>query len=62
MKWIISMLAITLSLSATQAFSRDTKHLYSINDALNSAALKEKLDPAIKLYFANQPHPRVIKG
>lgn len=39
--------------------SRDTKHLFSIQDALITADFQEKLDPSIKLYFGNQAHPDI---
>jgi len=49
-------------LVAPQAYSRDTKHMLSIQDALASANFKEKLDPTISLYFGGQSHPKTVKS
>jgi len=54
--FIFSLVFIT---STAQA--RDTKHMLSISEAMNSAAFKEKLDPEIKLYFGTQRTPKVLK-
>lgn len=57
------LLTLSLILLAPQAaYSRDTKHMLSIQDALDSAQYKEKLDPSISLYFGDQTHPKVIKS
>lgn len=47
---------------SSQAYSRDTKHMLSIQDALQSTDFKEKLDPNISLYFGEQPHSKVIQS
>jgi hypothetical protein len=39
------------------AIARDDHKMFSIEDALQSQAAKDKLDPAIKLYFGRQKHP-----
>lgn len=55
-----SLVMVALACS-TNAFSRDSKAMYSIQEALKSAAAKELLDPAVKLYFGTQKHTSVIK-
>ncbi|WP_315853568.1 excinuclease ATPase subunit [Marinobacterium arenosum] len=62
MKLLSAFLATALLLAAPEAYSRDTKHLMSIQEALASADFKERLDPSIRLYFGNQKHPRVAKA
>jgi hypothetical protein len=43
------------------AVARDDHKMYPIADALQTQAAKDKLDPAIKLYFGTQKHPTVTK-
>jgi hypothetical protein len=50
----------TLALS-NQAFARDTKHLFSIEEAMQSADFKEKLDPTIRFIFGSQKTSEVIE-
>jgi len=59
LKIITIILAFTLVLMAPQAYSRDTKHMMSIQEALASPNFKAKLDPSISLYFGDQTHPKV---
>jgi hypothetical protein len=54
MKWIATCLTLNLLLFSQIASSRDTQHYFSIQDALQSEAFKQKLDPKIKLFFANK--------
>jgi hypothetical protein len=56
----LSALLIAL-LASNHALARNDKALFSLDDALNTSAAKEKLDPAIKLYFGNQSYPKVSK-
>lgn len=46
---------------AGAAEARDTKHLLSIQDAMTTADARDKLDPAIRMVFADAPHARVTK-
>lgn len=62
MKFITILSALSLVLIAPQAYSRDTKHMLSLSDALASADSKEKLDPSISLYFGGQSHPKITKS
>ena len=57
---LLAVLALAVSVS-TPAMARDTRHMFPIQDALNTEDAKEKLDPNIKLYFGNQKHPKVSK-
>lgn len=45
---------------ATTAQARDTKHLLPVEEAMNSAAAREKLDPNIRFVFADTPHDNVV--
>lgn len=58
MKYFTLILTITLLLSTSQVHSRDTKHMFSIKQALESNDFKQKLDPNIRLYFGKQKHPK----
>ncbi|MBV1788296.1 excinuclease ATPase subunit [Marinobacterium sp. D7] len=62
MKLIAICLSLFLFAVSPQAFSRDTKHMLSIEDAMASADFKERLDPNIRFYFANQKHSKVTKS
>ncbi|SIS40313.1 hypothetical protein [Neptunomonas antarctica] len=59
MKFLTLLLSATLFLVAPEAYSRDTAHNFSIQDALQSSDFKEKLDPSIRLYFGKQGHSKV---
>lgn len=62
MKLITTLFYLSLLLLAPQAHSRDTKHMMSIQDAMESANYQEKLDPDVALYFGDQSHPKVEKS
>jgi hypothetical protein len=61
-KKIAACLSVFLILASPQAFSRDTKHMLSIEEAFQSPDFKEKLDPNIRFYFGNQSHPKVSQS
>lgn len=50
-----------ISLGSIQAYARDTVATYSIEEALARPEAKAKLDPDIRLFFGNQPTPKVEK-
>ena len=56
---------ITLFLAALLftgiSHARDSKHLFSISEALASPAYEGKLNKDIKLYFGNQRHGKVAR-
>ena len=62
MRLITVLLTISLFAISSQAYSRDTKHMLSIQEAMESANFKEKLDPSISFYFGKQSHPKTIKS
>ncbi|MFC3284910.1 excinuclease ATPase subunit [Litchfieldella rifensis] len=45
---------------ATAAQARDTQYLLSIDEAMNTAAARERLDPDIHFVFADSPHGDVV--
>ncbi|MGR2739518.1 excinuclease ATPase subunit [Billgrantia sp. Q4P2] len=47
-------------LLATTSHARDTTLMLSIEEAMNSPAAREQLDPNIRFYFADAPHGEVI--
>jgi uncharacterized protein YbjQ (UPF0145 family) len=56
-----SVIAVLLLLTAAPpATARDDKLMFSIAAALEAPAAKEKLDPSIKYFFGDQPHPRIL--
>lgn len=62
MKHFAILLALSLSLLSTQAHSRDTKHMLSIQEAMQTPVFQEKLDPSIRLYFGDQKTPKILKS
>ena len=57
----VVLLSSLLAMMAFNAQARDTRKMYSIQEALNTEDAKAKLDPDIGLYFGNQKHPKVLK-
>ncbi|EUJ11571.1 hypothetical protein Meth11DRAFT_2416 [Methylophilaceae bacterium 11] len=60
-KIILTSTALLFTVLSHQAIARDDHNLYSIEEALNTPAAKEKINPNIKLYFATQSSPKVAK-
>lgn len=56
------ILTTTLLLISSQAYSRDTKHMLSIEEVFQSEDYKEKLDPEIQFYFGKQKHSKVTRS
>ena len=50
------------ALVAPATDARDTKNMWPIADALNTADAKAKLDQNVKLYFGDSTHPPVAKS
>ncbi|MDO6566977.1 excinuclease ATPase subunit [Alteromonas sp. 1_MG-2023] len=61
MKAIKIIVGLSLILMASNTFARDTKYMYSIEDALASANFQDRLDPNIPLFFGEQTHGEVEK-
>ena len=58
----LAALALACVVTSTPADARDDRLRFPIADALATASAKEKLDPAIRLYFGPQKHPKPIKS
>lgn len=58
MKLLLALCCLAFSLNAA---ARDDRLMLPIKDALEAPAAQEKLDSSIKLFFAGQPHPKVLK-
>ncbi|MBQ0711632.1 MAG: excinuclease ATPase subunit [Porticoccus sp.] len=54
-------LILLLLIASLPAQARDTKHLFSIQDALISAAFNGRLDSNIKLYFGDTSDGKITK-
>lgn len=61
MKWLSPLAAVAFLAVSLNAAARDDHKMFPLKDALEAPAAQEKLDKSIKLYFAGQPHPKVIK-
>lgn len=53
--------ALTIAVSIN-ASARNTEYKLPIDAAMQAGAADQKIDPAIKLYFADQAHPRVVQS
>lgn len=60
MKFITACLTFFLIFVSPHALSRDTKHMMSIEEAMQSPDFQERLDPNIKFYFGSQKHPKIL--
>ncbi|EPC01160.1 hypothetical protein L861_11335 [Litchfieldella anticariensis FP35 = DSM 16096] len=47
-------------LLTTASYARDTTHMLSIEEAMNTPAARERLDPNIRFFFADTPHGEVV--
>jgi uncharacterized protein YbjQ (UPF0145 family) len=54
-------LTLLFILASAAATARDDHKMFPLEDALNTPAAKEKLDPNVKFYFGKQSHPKVVK-
>ncbi|WP_286303646.1 MULTISPECIES: hypothetical protein [Methylophaga] len=61
MKKVFSILILATMVLSSQAFARDTKHLFSIKEAMESADFKEKLDPTIRFIFGQPADTKVLE-
>ena len=59
MKKIVLILLIAMIALGAQA--RDTRSMYSLEEAMNTEDAKAKLNKGIRFYFGEQKHPKVIK-
>ena len=58
----ILLIALTTFLMVPAAHSRDSKHMYPIDEAMQSADFRDQLDPKIKIYWGTQSHPAVTRS
>lgn len=59
----LSAVAVAIGIFlAPETVARDTKTMFPIADALNTAEAKAQLDPGIKFYFGDSAHPAVEKS
>lgn len=60
-KWISSIVVLGAALTAAgTAQARDTQLMLPIAAAMETADAQEKLGGAVKFYFADQKHPKVL--
>lgn len=57
-KYLVAAIACLLFF-VPYAQARNTKHMYSIQAALNTPAAKQKLNKGIRLYFGSEGHPAI---
>ncbi|MCZ6774487.1 MAG: excinuclease ATPase subunit [Proteobacteria bacterium] len=62
MKMIVGLVTAACFLSASDAMARDTRHMFSIAEALRTLAAEQRIDQNVQLIFGNQPHPPVAKN
>ncbi|MEO8409416.1 MAG: hypothetical protein ABI478_02510 [Propionivibrio sp.] len=54
-------LILATFLASNAVLARDDQNMQPLDDALNTSAAKDKLDPSIRLYFGDQRHPKVTR-
>ena len=59
MKIIAGLIIATCLLSTSAAMARDTRHMFSIAEALRTAAAEERVEKDVQLYFGEQAHPPI---
>lgn len=57
MRSILSLCLVLVTVFSGSAVARDTKHLLSIEEAMNSSTFQERLNPEVRFYFADSAHP-----
>ena len=58
-KMLLAIFIAGLFINIPEAHSRNSKHLFSIQDAMITADFQEKLDPNIQFYFGSQTHSEI---
>ena len=61
MKVVVGLIITTVLLHATNAIARDTRHMYSIAEALRTSGAIERMDKDIRMFFGKQPHPPIAE-
>lgn len=63
MKTLLLMAIPVLSMViSTSVEARDTRHMFSLQEALENEAAKSQLDSNVRLYFGKQRHPAIAKN
>jgi uncharacterized protein YbjQ (UPF0145 family) len=57
MKYVTVVASLVALMVSPLAMSRDTKHMLSLQDALNTPEAKERLTGAVRFYFGDQKYP-----
>lgn len=57
MRYILPLFLVFATLFSLPGHARDTKHLLSIEEAMNSATFQERLDPEVRFFFGDTSHP-----
>lgn len=57
MRFILSLCLVVATVFSGPALARDTKHMLSIQDAMNSSEFQERLNPEVRFYFGDASHP-----
>ncbi len=57
-----SICAVFLLALSCNAIAKDDLRLFNIKEALSTSEAKARLDPGVKLYFADQQHPHAEKS
>ena len=61
MKTIAGLFIAISILFASPTFARDTRHMFSLAEALQTADAVQKMTPDIKMYFGKHTHPPIAK-
>lgn len=59
MKKLLILASVLVTVFASPAYSRDTVHMLSLEEAMNTPDAKTKLDGSVEFYFSGQDHPAV---
>lgn len=57
MRYVLSLCLVLATVFCGSALARDTKHLLSIEEAMNTATFEEKLNPEVRFFFGDASHP-----
>lgn len=58
---VLVILTLFCLLAVMDASARDTRAMFSLQDALGNEGAKEKLDGSVRFFFGKQKHPAVAK-
>ena len=61
MKMIAGLIIATSLLFTSASMARDTRHMFSIAEALRTAAAEQRVGKDVQLYFGEQAHPPIAR-